>query len=74
MEVDFDSLRRKIASCFNELCETELNDDQKEILKDMRVPLVFLVCLKGSNNGDCKFDALEDIELEWVPETEECWQ
>ena len=63
MNVCFDGLRTHIAQSFNQLCDTELSNIQREILSQMRSELGGLLACYDPNCPDDMHDLSEKITL-----------
>ena len=50
MEIDFNNIRKRAISDYNKLTETELDNEQKTILCDLRDIMVILACMYDEND------------------------
>ncbi len=66
MKVDFDNLRISIAQCYNDLTETKLNSEQRNLLEAMRCLIGGLLACHDPNDPDINA-VHERIELQEIP-------
>ena len=64
MKLSFDGIRKNLARTFNDLVETELSYEQREIMRDMRQIVGGLLCAYDPRDqpDDCNMLA-DEIEL-----------
>jgi len=66
MKASFDGARRNLANAFNGIAKTELDEEQKEGMHDMRNAIVGLLCMYDENSdGDCNC-LIDEVRLEEV--------
>ena len=72
MKLSFDGIRKNLARYFNELAETELSFEQREIMRDMRGIVGGLLCAYDPRDqpDDCNMLA-DKVELVEIPEEED---
>ena len=72
MKLSFDGIRKHLAETFNDLAETKLSFEQREIMRDMRRIVGGLLCAYDPRDqpDDCNMLA-DEVELLPIPDEDE---
>lgn len=72
MKLSFDGIRKNLARTFNDLAETDLSFEQREIMRDMRMVVGGLLAAYDPRDqpGDCNMLA-DEVELLPIPDDDE---
>lgn len=72
MKLSFDGIRKNLARTFNDLAETDLSFEQREIMRDMRMVVGGLLAAYDPRDqpGDCNMLA-DEVELLPIPDEDD---
>jgi hypothetical protein len=66
MKASFDGARMNLLRDFNDLAKTEFNNEQKEIMKNLRSDVVALLCMYDDYDAEdcnCLIDEVTIVEI-----------